>query len=220
MGSSASSWVLLKKRHEMDSNWFKCLLWLCFCPWIIYTISPILLRIVPSSQYGIFFLKIFEKIFWPRRNRFLVTCSVVFILDCFGINLSNADLIFLANMISASEPVEGVFGFGVIRYTCRNCCKALSVGVPCAFLSALFSVSTNLTIRSWVGYCGVITCFTWNVLQKSLNSADVNCVPLSLTTQSHTPNLANSSCRKSLVTAVVGLLHLKTSDHNKIVVIL
>ena len=73
----------------------------------MYTISPILLRIVPSSQYGIFFRK---KFFWPGRNRLLVTCSVVFVLDCFGINLSNADLIFLANMSSAGEPVEGVFG--------------------------------------------------------------------------------------------------------------
>ena len=50
--------------------------------------------------------------------------------DCFGIDLSNADLIFLANLISAGEPVEGVFG----------------LNVPCAFLRALFSESTNLSV--------------------------------------------------------------------------
>ena len=68
-------------------------------------------------------LKNFEKIFWPGRNRFLLTCSV-------GINLSNPDLIFLENMISGGELVEGVFGFSV----------------PCAFLRDLFSVSTNLSV--------------------------------------------------------------------------
>ena len=110
------------------------------------------------------FENLWKKIFWHGRNRFFVTCSVVFILDCFGINLLNA------NMISVGEPVEGVFEFGVIRYTYRKCCKALLVGVPCAFLSALFSVSTNLSARpsdlGWYG--GVVTCFTWNVLQKIL----------------------------------------------------
>ena len=137
---------------------------------IMYTISPILHRIVSSSQYTIFFWKFLKKIFWPGRNCFLVTCSLVFVSDYFGIYLSNADLIFLTNMISTGEPVEGVFRFSVIRYTCRNCCKALSVGVPCAFLSALFSVSTNLSAWPFnLGrYCGVVTCLTWNVLQKSL----------------------------------------------------
>ena len=35
------------------------------------------------------------------------------------------------------------FVSGVILYTCRNCCSALSVGVPDAFLSARFNVSTK-----------------------------------------------------------------------------
>ena len=93
-----------------------------------------------------------DRPLFPVRHillKIFVTCSVVFVLDSrIWMNLSNADLIFLANMISAGEPVEGVFGFGVfgLRYTCRNYCKALSVGAPCPFLRALFSMSENLSV--------------------------------------------------------------------------
>ena len=61
----------------------------------------------------------------------------------FGSSLSKTDLIFLANIVSAGETASGVLGLGVILYTCRNCCCALSVGVPGAFLSVRFNVSTK-----------------------------------------------------------------------------
>ena len=67
-------------------------------------------------------------------------------LLCFGSSLSKTDLIFLANIVSAGETVSGVLGLGVILYTCRNCCSALSVGVPDAFLSARFNVSTKRSV--------------------------------------------------------------------------
>ena len=60
---------------------------------------------------------------------------------------------------------------------------------------------------------GVVMCFIWKISQNSLNSTDVNWLPLSLTTQSTTPNRANSSCRNLIVVPVVGLLHLRTSGH-------
>ena len=61
-------------------------------------------------------------------------------LFCFGSSLSKTDLIFLTDIVSTGETARGVLGFGVILYTCRNCCSALSVGVPDAFLSARFNV--------------------------------------------------------------------------------
>ena len=94
MSSSASSWVLSESISCRFFSWFKCILWICYCPWMIHTISPIQLRIVPSSQYGIFLFKFFKKSFWPGRNHFLVTRSVVSILDCFVIDLSTADVNF------------------------------------------------------------------------------------------------------------------------------
>ena len=62
-------------------------------------------------------------------------------------------------------------------------------------------------------YGGVVICFIRKLSQNTLKSDDVNCVPLSLTKQSKPPNRANSSWRKVMVTPVVGLLHLRTSDH-------
>ena len=62
-------------------------------------------------------------------------------LLCFGSSLSETDLLFLANIASADETARGVLGLGVIVYTCRNCCSALSVSVPDAFLSARFNES-------------------------------------------------------------------------------
>ena len=64
-------------------------------------------------------------------------------LFCFKSCLSKTDLIFLANIVLAGETASGVLGLGVILYTSRNCCSALSVGVPDAFLSACFNVSTK-----------------------------------------------------------------------------
>ena len=81
---------------------------------------------------------------------------------CVGNSLSNTDLIFLANITLAGGSDPGVFVFGVMRYTCRNCCSAFSVGVPLAFFNDLFIVSTNLSAipfdRGW--YEGVVICFT------------------------------------------------------------
>ena len=64
-------------------------------------------------------------------------------LFCFGSSLSKTDLIFLENIVTAGETASGVLGLGVILYNCRNCCSALYVGVPDAFLSARFNVSTK-----------------------------------------------------------------------------
>ena len=50
-------------------------------------------------------------------------------------------------------------------------------------------------------------------LTKSLKSLDVNCVQLSNTRQSTTPNLAHSSWRKLIVTSVVGFPHLRNSGY-------
>ena len=79
---------------------------------------------------------------------------------------------------------------GVILYTCRNCCCALSVGVPDAFLRACFNVSSKRSAWSfdfgW--YCSVVMCFMWKISQNSLNSTYMIWLPLSLTTQSNTPN--------------------------------
>ena len=92
--------------------------------------------------------------------------------------------------------------------------------VPClsgtwCFLSAHFNVFTKRPAwpfdLEW--YCGVFMCFIWKISQNSLNSTDVNWLPLSLTTQSTIPNRANSSCRNPIVVPKVGLLHLRTSGH-------
>ena len=78
---------------------------------------------------------------------------------------------------------------------------ALSVGDPLAFLRPLLRVSTNLSacplLLGWYG--GIVTCYTRKSSQKCLNSVDVNCVALSVTTLSTTPNLTNSSWRKDVV---------------------
>ena len=75
-----------------------------------------------------------------------------FVAYCFGSSLSKTDLMFLANIVSAGETANGVLGLGVILYTCRNCSSALSVGVPDAFLSARFNVSTKRS--AWLFHLG------------------------------------------------------------------
>ena len=59
--------------------------------------------------------------------------TVILNLACLRMSLLNVDLIFFANIVSAGERPIGVLGLGVILYIYRNCCSALSVGVPCTF---------------------------------------------------------------------------------------
>ena len=124
-------------------------------------------------------------------------------------------VVSFAQTVSAGEVPSGVFGFGVIWETCKNCCKTFTEGVPEAFFRTLFRVSTKRFASpldlGWYG--GVVICFIWKASQNSLKSGDVNCVPLSLTKQSTTLNRANSSWRKVMATPPVGLLHLRTSSH-------
>ena len=89
----------------------------------------------------------FKVIFFSRVEPFLGANVVFRRLFCFGSSLSKTNLIFLANIVSAGRTASGVLGLSVILYTCRNCCSALSVGVPDAFLSARFNVSTKRSAR-------------------------------------------------------------------------
>ena len=129
-------------------------------------------------------------------------------------SLSKTDLTFLVNIVSAGERPIGVLGLGVILYTGRNC-SMFYPSVSLVLFKALFKVSTNLSVCPFdLGWnWGVVMWSTWYVLQKSLNSLDVNCVALSVTTQSTTPTRANSSCKNPIVQMVVGLLHCKVSGH-------
>ena len=159
------------------------------------------------------YFDIFKNTFFlPDFNLFLGAKMVFCSLFWFGSSLSKSDHIFLVNIVSAGEAASAVLGLGVILYTGRNYCSALSVGVPDPFLSARFNVSTKHSAwpfdLGW--YCCVVT---WKISQNSLNLTDVNWLPLSLTTQSTTPNHANSSCRNPIIVPVVGQLHLRTSDH-------
>ena len=94
---------------------------------------------------------------------FLGATEVWHSLVCFGSNFSKMDAIIRANIIS--EGNEDVLTFGVTLYTCKNCCRTFSVGVPQAFLRALFRVSTKRSAwpfdLEWYG--GVMTCFIWKV---------------------------------------------------------
>ena len=85
----------------------------------------------------------FKVIFFSRVEPFLGAIVVFCSLFCFGSSLSKTGLIFLANIVSTGETASSVLGLGVILNTCRNCCSALSVGVPDAFLSTCFNVSTK-----------------------------------------------------------------------------
>ena len=167
--------------------------------------------IIPRSQQDVLFFKV---IFFSRVEPFLGANVVFRSLFCFGSSLSKTNLIFQANIVSARETASGVLGLGVILYICRNSWSALSFRVPDAFFSAHFNVSPKRSAwkfdLGW--YCGVVMCFIWKISQN-LNSTDVNWLLLSLTTQTTTPNRANSSCRNPIVVPVVGLLHLRTSSH-------
>ena len=93
------------------------------------------------------FFKIIPRVilinFFSRDEPFFGANVVFRSLFCFESSLSKTDLIFLVNIVSAGETASGVSGLGVILYTCRNCCSALSFGVPDAFLSARFNMSTK-----------------------------------------------------------------------------
>ena len=88
-------------------------------------------------------LILFKVNFFSQLEPFLGANVVFRSLFCSESSLSKTGLIFLANIVSAGETASGVLGLGVIMYTCKNCCSALSVGVPDAFLNARFNVSTK-----------------------------------------------------------------------------
>ena len=210
ISSSSVCGTSLESFKHRFCNWFWYLLCMYLGPSTMYTISPILFLIIPRSQQDVLFWYFFS---WVEP---FLGANVVFrSLFCFGSSLSKTDLIFLANIVSAGETASGVLGLGVILYTYRNCCSALSVRVPDAFLCARFNVSTKRSVwpfdLGW--YCSVVMCFIWKISPNSLNSTDVNWLPLSLTTQSTTLNRADSSCRNPIVVPVVGLLHLRISGH-------
>ena len=60
---------------------------------------------------GSVILIFFRIIFFSRVEPFLCANVVFRSLFCFGSRLSKADLIFLANIISAGETASGVLGF-------------------------------------------------------------------------------------------------------------
>ena len=67
-------------------------------------------------------------------------------LVCFGSNLSKTDVILRANIISVGDSENGVLTFGVILYTCKNCCRAFSRGVPQAFLRAFLRCQQSVLL--------------------------------------------------------------------------
>ena len=116
---------------------------------------------------------------------------------CFGNNLSKTGRIFLANITSTRDIWDGVFSFGIMWYTWRNCCKAFPDGVSFAFFKSLFKVSTNLLAcpfdLGW--YVGVVMWSTWKSSMNSWKSPDVNWVPLFDTKQSTTTTRSHNSWR-------------------------
>ena len=82
---------------------------------------------------------------------------------------------------------------------------ALSGGVSLAFLRDLLKVSTKRSawplLLVWNG--AIVIRFTENVWQNSLNSLDMNWIPLSEVMQSTTIKRANNSCKKMVTTSVV-----------------
>ena len=166
------------------------------------------------SNLGIFNYVDHISVFFLNFTHLFVTVFVRPGFVCLRSSLSNTDLILHTYITSAGSNYDSMLSLSVIQYHWRNCCRAFPVGVPLTFFVALFSVSTKLSAccwtlddmrRSWYDWSGRFT-------QTSLKSPDVNCVPLSDTRQSITPNLANTSA-KLIVTSVVGFLHLRTSGH-------
>ena len=140
IGSSSVCSTSLESFKRHFCNWFWCLLCVYLGP---STISPILFFNYSPFPTGGVILIFFKVNFFFRVKPFLGANVVFRCLFCFGSGLSKTDLIFLANIVSAGETASGVLGLGVILYTFRNCCSALSVGVPDAFLSARFNMSTK-----------------------------------------------------------------------------
>ena len=70
--------------------------------------------------------------------------SLISFLD--GINLSNTEQIFLANISSAGSLPQQAFTLGFIRWIDKNFCKSsFSAFIPFAFLIALLKTSINLS---------------------------------------------------------------------------
>ena len=88
---------------------------------------------------------------------------------------------------------------------------ALLVGVSLAFPRSLLKVSTKRSawplLLRWYG--AIVICSTQNVWQNSLNSLDMNWLPLFETMQSTTPNRANNSCKKLITTSVIAFFASK-----------
>ena len=79
-----------------------------------------------------------------------------------------------------------------------------------AFLRALLKLSTKRSSRPLLGWYGaIVICSTENVWQNSLNSLNMNWLPLPETMQSKTPYWANNSCKKLVTTAVVAFFAFK-----------
>ena len=80
----------------------------------------------PAFQISFPFLYSLKKMFSPGIKNFAPFFSLLFFLSFFDNSLSNTDLIFLANINSVGDNPELVLGFGVRRYTLKNC-KVLSM---------------------------------------------------------------------------------------------
>ena len=131
----------LESFKQRFCNWF----WHLLCVYNVYNVHHFTNSFFNYSTFptGRVILIFFKVIFSPGWNLFLGANVVFRSLFYFGSSLSKTDLIFLANIVSAGETASGVLGLGVILYTGRNCCSALSVVVTDDFLSARFNVSTK-----------------------------------------------------------------------------
>ena len=141
IGSSSVCGTSLESFKRRFCNWFWCLM----CVFgSFYNVNHITNSFFNYSTFPTerVILIFFQVNFSPGLNLFLGANVVFSCLFCFGSSLSKTDLIFLVNIVSAGETASGVLGLGVILYTRRNCCTALSIEVPDAFLSARFNVST------------------------------------------------------------------------------
>ena len=201
IGSSSVCGTSLESFKRRFCNLFWCLLCVYLCPSTMYTNSFFNYSTFPTGHVILIFFKV-------NFSSAQMWSFVAYFVP--GVAYRRRILSFRQ---TSSRLVSGVLRLGVILYTNRNCCSALSVGVPEPFLSARFNMFTKRSAwpfdLGW--YCGVVICFIWKISQNSLNSTDVNLLLLSLTTQSTTPNSANSSCRNPIVILIVGLLYLRTS---------
>ena len=85
--------------------------------------------------------------------------------------VSNIDLIFRANINSAGDSFEQVFGFGAIQYTARNFCILLSSVSSPGFSQYYFERINEpfcLTVRPWIvgRCCDIFYAWWWTVIFK------------------------------------------------------